>query len=80
MKNDNFYNFSVFERACLIISKIFKILLFIYSFQYIFSSKNIVISIICILICVVFFGCYLANNKINEKIGRLMEENETSKK
>lgn len=79
MKNNNYYNLSIFERVCLIISKVFNVLLFIFSFQYVFQSEHIVVSIICVFICIVCIGCYLANSKINEKIGRLMEENETYK-
>lgn len=77
MKNDNLYKLTWFEKLCLFSIKVLNFFIFIFCFQYIFSYKsgNIIISIICLLICVLYFGWYLANNKISQKIGSLIESN-----
>lgn len=79
MKKDNYYNFSIFERICLILFHLLNVILFIYALQFMFSSGNIVISIICLLVCVIDIGYFLASRKMNEKHGYLMEIEEQYK-
>lgn len=73
---DNPFNLTLFERICLLLNKVFKIVLFIYSIQYGFitENSNIYIFIATKVFCVVCIGSYLANYKINEKLGHLMEK------
>ena len=72
-RNYNFYNLTCFERICMIFFDLFKFFLFIFLMQYIFTSHNLAISLICLFACIIGIGVYLANKKINEKNGELFK-------